>query len=116
MDEARVKAFRALKPPCVELSQVALRYKGKKATGNDLIKALEDLQETLRAASKQANALDSKLAEYAFFPLSYIFRDTKDLPVRATMPTDSSSSRLAGPTVARFRQAAAHTIELSGWR
>ena len=83
MDEARVKAFRALKPPCVELSQVALRYKGKKATGNDLIKALEDLQETLRAASKQANALDSKLAEYAFFPLSYIFRDTKDLPVRA---------------------------------
>ena len=83
MDEARVKAFRALKPPCVELSQVALRYKGRKATGNDLIKALEDLQETLQAASKQANALDSKLAEYAFFPLSYIFRDTKDLPVRA---------------------------------
>ncbi|KAK3176916.1 hypothetical protein OEA41_008242 [Lepraria neglecta] len=83
MDEARVTAFRALKPPCVELSQVALRYKGKKATANDLIKALEDLQETLLAASKQANALDSKLAEYAFFPLSYIFRDTKELPVRA---------------------------------
>lgn len=83
MDEARVKAFRALKPPCVELSQVALRYKGKKATGKDLIKALEDLQETLRAVIKQANALDSKLAEYAFFPLSHIFRDTKDLPIRA---------------------------------
>ena len=83
MDEARVKAFRALKPPCVELSQVALRYKGKKATGKDLIKALEDLQETLRAVIKQANTLDSKLAEYVFFPLSHIFRDTKDLPIRA---------------------------------
>ncbi|KAL2051784.1 hypothetical protein ABVK25_007940 [Lepraria finkii] len=83
MDEVRVKAFRALKPPCVELSQVALRYKGKKATGKDLIKALEDLQETLRAVIKQANTLDSKLAEYVFFPLSHIFRDTKDLPIRA---------------------------------
>lgn len=83
MEEARVKAFHALKPPCVELSQVALRCKGKRATRNDLVKSLENVKETLRAVSKQPNALDSKLAEYAFFPLSHIFRDTKDLPVRA---------------------------------
>ena len=83
MDEARLKAFRALKPPCVELSQVALRYKGKKAAGKDLVNSLEALHGTLGDVSKQSNALDPKLAQYAFFPLSHIFRDTKDLPVRA---------------------------------
>ncbi|CAF9924606.1 MAG: hypothetical protein ALECFALPRED_002802 [Alectoria fallacina] len=83
MDEARVKAFRALKPPCVQLSQVALRYKGKKATTNEMIKSLEILQETLEAIGSREHALDSKLADYIFFPLSHIFRDSKDLPVRA---------------------------------
>lgn len=83
MDEARVKAFRILKPPCVELSQVALRYKGKKATSKDIISSLEGLHEVLKTVSRQDNALDSKLADYVFFPLSHIFRDSKDLPVRA---------------------------------
>ena len=83
MDEARVKTFRALKPPCVQLSQVALRYKGKKATTKDIISSLENLHEALNTLSGQGNVLDSKLAEYVFFPLSHIFRDSKDLPVRA---------------------------------
>lgn len=83
MDEARVKAFRALKPPCVELSQVALRYKGKKATTKDIINSLESLHETIKSISGQGNALDSKLADYVFFPLSHIFGDSKNLPVRA---------------------------------
>ena len=83
MDEARVKAFRALKPPCVGLGQAALRYKGKKATIKDVISSLESLHETLKSISGQGNALDSKLADYVFFPLSHIFRDSKDLPVRA---------------------------------
>ncbi|CAD6588272.1 MAG: hypothetical protein ASARMPREDX12_003217 [Alectoria sarmentosa] len=83
MDEARVRAFRALKPPCVEVSQVALRYKGKKATTKDIIKSLEILQETLEAIGSRQHALDSKLADYVFFPLSHIFRDSKEMPVRA---------------------------------
>ncbi|KAK0511447.1 hypothetical protein JMJ35_006020 [Cladonia borealis] len=83
MEEPRIKAFRALKPPCVELSQIALQYKAKKTNSKDVIKSLENLLETLRTVSQQSDALDSKLAEYAFFPLSHIFRDTKDLPVRA---------------------------------
>lgn len=82
MDEARVKAFRALKPPCVELSQVVLRYKSKKATTKEVIKSLESLHRTVEAISGQGNALDSKLTDYIFFPLSHIFRDSKDLPVR----------------------------------
>lgn len=83
MSEARVKAFRALKPPCVELSQVALRYKGKKAATKDVVNALESLHGTIKTISGHDNALDSKLADYVFFPLSHIFRDSKDLPVRA---------------------------------
>ena len=83
MEEPRIKAFRSLKPPCVELSQLTLQYKGKKASSKDVIKSLEILLETLKTVSQQADALDSKLAEYTFFPLSHIFRDTKDLPVRA---------------------------------
>ena len=82
MDQSRIEAFRALKPPCVELSQVALRYRAKRATAKDLIKALEAVYSTLHSASKKANALDVKLADYAFFPLASIFRDSKDLPVR----------------------------------
>ena len=83
MDEARVKAFRALKPPCVELSQVALRYKSKKAATKDIINSLESLHETIESIGGQDNALDSQVGDYVFFPLSHIFRDSKDLPVRA---------------------------------
>ena len=83
MEDPRIKAFRALKPSCVELSQVALQYKGRKTSSKAVVQSLENLLKTLRTVSQQADALDSKLAEYAFFPLSHIFRDTKDLPVRA---------------------------------
>lgn len=83
MEDARVKTFRTLKPPCVELSQVATRYKSKKVTGKDLVKASEGLLETLRSITKPTILLDPKLADYAFFPLIPIFRDPKDLPVRA---------------------------------
>lgn len=83
MEKARVKAFRVLKPPCVGLSQVALRFKGNKATAKDIISSLEGLYEVLKTISPQGNALDSKLADYVFFPLSHIFRDSKGLPVRA---------------------------------
>lgn len=83
MSEVQRKAFRALKPPCVELSQVALRYKSKKAATKDIIVSLESLHQTVKSISGQDNALDSKLADYIFFPISHIFRDSKDLPVRA---------------------------------
>lgn len=73
-----------LKPPCVELSQVTLHFKGKKATPKDVIIALESLHQTLKDVTRQDYALDSKLAEYVFFPLSHIFQENKTIPVRAT--------------------------------
>lgn len=83
MEEVRVSVFRTLKPPCVELSRVALRYKDKKATSKDLIKSLDILYKTLQSVTKGPNTLDTKLADYIFFPLSHVFRETKDMPVRA---------------------------------
>lgn len=67
----------------MELSQVALRFQAKKATARDIITASESLLQTLRTVTKQDRALDSRLAEYAFFPLSHIFRESKSVPTRA---------------------------------
>ncbi|MCJ1464263.1 hypothetical protein MMC07_002876 [Pseudocyphellaria aurata] len=83
MDEALVKAFRSLKPPCVELSQLVLRFKSKSSTGKQVVKSTESLCSILQDISRQPNALNEKLGEYAFFPLSHIFRDSKELPTRA---------------------------------
>ncbi len=43
---------------------------------------MESLRDVLLAVSRQEYALDEKLADYAFFPLSHIFRETRDLPSR----------------------------------
>ncbi|MCJ1428484.1 hypothetical protein MMC29_006394, partial [Sticta canariensis] len=83
MDEARAKAFRSLKPPCVELSQLVLRFKSKNSTGKQVIKSTESLYNVLQELSRQPAALNEKLGEYVFFPLSHIFRDNKELPIRA---------------------------------
>ncbi|KAL8764987.1 MAG: hypothetical protein Q9194_006743, partial [Teloschistes cf. exilis] len=79
MDDGRVKAFRMLKPSCVELSQVALRYKVNKTTAKDLLKPLEHLADVLQTVHR---SLDAKLADYVFFPLSQLFGESKELPPR----------------------------------
>lgn len=80
MEEWQIKSFRLLKPLCVDVSQVALRYKTKNSTSNDLIQALQRLLELLQS---HGVILDQKLADYVFFPLSHIFREAKAVPVRA---------------------------------
>jgi hypothetical protein len=72
-----------LKPPCTELSQVALRFKAKKATSKQIIKSIEALYQVLKDVSQQENVLDSNIAEYTFFPLSIVFSGGKDVPFRA---------------------------------
>lgn len=67
----------------MELSQLVLRFKSKNATGIQVIKSIETLYSVLRDISRQSNALNEKLGGYVFFPLSHIFRDTKELPTRA---------------------------------
>ena len=80
MDDFRAKSFRILKPPCVEVSQLALKYKTKNATSQDLVNSLQTLFDALQL---QNIVLDVNLADYCFFPLSHIFRDAKQTPVRA---------------------------------
>lgn len=62
---------------------MALRFKANKATGKQIIKSIELLRQVLKDLSYQENILDSSLADYVFFPLSIIFRGSKELPVRA---------------------------------
>lgn len=62
---------------------MALRFKAKKATGKHIVKSIELVHQVLKDLSRQENTLDSNLADYAFFPLSIIFRESKELPIRA---------------------------------
>lgn len=64
-----------LKPVCVAVSQVALQYKNKKTGAKQVVEALERLYDVLQCL----DGLDENLADYVFFPLSYIFRDSKTL-------------------------------------
>ncbi len=48
-----------------------------------MVKSAEQLFQILKPVSNQKNALDPKLADYVFFPLSHVFRESKEVPVRA---------------------------------
>ncbi|KAI1915699.1 hypothetical protein LOZ58_006291 [Ophidiomyces ophidiicola] len=77
----RQEAFLKLRPPCVELSSVALKFRGNLAQPRDVLKALEAVYRILEELGSK-EWLDEKLAEYAFFPLSHIFNQTQRLSIR----------------------------------
>ncbi|KAI5290067.1 hypothetical protein KEM54_002528, partial [Ascosphaera aggregata] len=68
--------LKQLRPTCVELSSIALKFKGRLANNVQLLEALENVQQALLEVS-QFGALDPKLAEYCFFPLTPIFNETQ---------------------------------------
>ncbi|PWY93190.1 HEAT repeat protein [Aspergillus sclerotioniger CBS 115572] len=82
MEVSRQEAFSKLKPPCVELSSVGLRFRGHQATSNDVFRALNPMYNVLDELARR-DALDEKLAEYAFFPLCHIFNETQRTPVNS---------------------------------
>lgn len=82
MEDERVRAFRALRPLCVEASRMALELMANHVSIQEYVKSLERLHDKLRSLSEHNNALDPKLAEYAFVPLSHVFREAKVFPVR----------------------------------
>ena len=67
-----------LRPPCIELSSVALRFRGQQASVKSVLQALEGLHVVIVDLG-QLDVLDEKLAEYAFFPLSNIFNESQRL-------------------------------------
>ncbi|QSS51837.1 HEAT repeat protein [Histoplasma capsulatum var. duboisii H88] len=81
MEDSRQRAFSKLRPPCVELSSVGLKFRGDLATSKDVLRALEPLHTMLLEVASEYG-LDEKLAEYAFFPLSHIFNETQRVSVR----------------------------------
>ncbi|KKZ64038.1 hypothetical protein EMCG_01699 [[Emmonsia] crescens] len=81
MENSRQQAFSKLRPPCVELSSVGLKFRGDFATSKDVLQALEPVHSTLVEVASEYG-LDEKLAEYAFFPLSHIFNETQRVSVR----------------------------------
>ncbi|GES66416.1 HEAT repeat protein [Aspergillus terreus] len=76
MENPRQLVFTKLKGPCVELSSVGLKFRGNQATSGDVLRALNTVHSVLSELAGR-NALDEKLAEYAFFPLSHIFNETQ---------------------------------------
>ncbi|KAJ5605531.1 Armadillo-like helical [Penicillium lagena] len=77
----RQETFGKLREPCVELSSIGLKFRGNQATAAEVLRAVEPVHNVLKQLAAK-NALDEKLAEYAFFPLTHIFNDTKRLSAR----------------------------------
>lgn len=65
----------------MELSSIGLSFRGNQASAQDVIRALQPLHDVLNVLAGK-NALDEKLAEYAFFPLTHIFNQTQRLSAR----------------------------------
>ncbi|EEA26044.1 hypothetical protein TMatcc_005702 [Talaromyces marneffei ATCC 18224] len=81
MEAQRQEAFRKLRPVCVALSSAALSFRTRQNQPSDVQKALDDLYAVLEPLGGEA-ALDVKLAEYVFFPLSQVFNQAQALPQR----------------------------------
>ncbi|OJJ31057.1 hypothetical protein ASPWEDRAFT_162755 [Aspergillus wentii DTO 134E9] len=81
MENLRQESFKKLRAPCVELSSVGLAFRGNQSTSTDVVRALEPVYNILSELGDK-EALDSKLAEYAFFPLSHIFNETQRVSAR----------------------------------
>ncbi|EHY60123.1 hypothetical protein HRR83_006483 [Exophiala dermatitidis] len=78
MSQSRQEAFQRLRPPCVELSSTALRFKADQASVKAVLLALEPVHDVLQSLGSQ-DLLDERLAEYAFFPLTHIFNQSRRL-------------------------------------
>ncbi|KAF1927291.1 uncharacterized protein M421DRAFT_65303 [Didymella exigua CBS 183.55] len=79
----RQQAFQRLKQPCIELLQVTAALAQRQNGKRELVQALTNLLDALTEISAKPHALDAKLAEYAFVPVSQVLRLSRQVPVRA---------------------------------
>ncbi|KAF2993424.1 hypothetical protein E8E13_000112 [Curvularia kusanoi] len=79
----RQRAFQQLKQPCIQVLQATATLAQDPGQRRRLIEALTSLLDTLVAVVSRPGALDSKLAEYAFVPVSQVLRLSRQVPVRA---------------------------------
>ena len=67
----------------MKLSQAALGLAGKAGNSKEVVDSLAQLLTTLKDITTSSGFLDEKLADYVFFPLSHVLRESQNLPVRA---------------------------------
>ncbi|KAK8223437.1 armadillo-type protein [Phyllosticta paracitricarpa] len=78
--ECRQRIFHLLKPHCVQLSQAVLEIAANNGDPKQVVSRLSNLLVALREAASTPDALDAKLTDYVFFPLSYVLRERQKLP------------------------------------
>ncbi|QKX59161.1 uncharacterized protein TRUGW13939_06293 [Talaromyces rugulosus] len=81
MEVQRQETFAKLRPACVALSSAALRFKTHPDEHVEVQRALDHLHAVLGPLGDKG-ALDAKLAEYVFFPLSQVFNEAQTIPQR----------------------------------
>lgn len=72
-----------LKQPCIDVLQTTATLAQNSDSKRQLVHALTNLVETLTSVTSRPGALDAKLAEYAFVPVSQVLRLSRQVPVRA---------------------------------
>jgi hypothetical protein len=80
--DARTRAFQVLKPSCVALSQAALALSGSRKDTQAVVASLTDLKRKLFGVVDDPYALDEKLAEYIFFPLSQLLKASRNCSIQ----------------------------------
>ncbi|EHA54080.1 hypothetical protein MCOR07_003032 [Pyricularia oryzae] len=80
---ARTELFAKLKPCCVEISKLVMRPSAAPSQANQLLQLTDRLYSILNGqVSYDASAVDAKIAEYVFFPLSFVFKNKEDHSAR----------------------------------
>ncbi|KAF3036881.1 hypothetical protein E8E11_005652 [Didymella keratinophila] len=79
----RQQTFQRLKQPCIEVLQVTATLAQRPNAKRELVQALTNLLKTLIDITTKPRALDAKLAEYAFVPISQVLRLSRQVSVRA---------------------------------
>ena len=81
--EGRNELFLKLKPPCVALGQEALALSGSRGNVQSATAELGRLRGILSASTSTPHtALDTKLAEYVFFPIAQLLKASQKLSIR----------------------------------
>lgn len=84
--DRRNQIFQRLKPPCVALSQAALALNGPQGNVQQTTEKLDELKKTLQSiisTNGRPASLDSKLADYVFFPLSQVLKASQRVSIRS---------------------------------
>ncbi|KAF2678161.1 hypothetical protein K458DRAFT_377196 [Lentithecium fluviatile CBS 122367] len=79
----RQQTFFQLKAASVEVLQATASLPQRPSARSDLTKALTALSSTLQTVTAIPGALDARLAEYVFVPISQVLRISRTVPVRA---------------------------------